>query len=104
MRTIKMWSLVIRIKKNDVAKRKRTHIMILDILKKEPISGATMWTGVGGYGKRGESTIHMEGISVNMPLIIEIIDELSKLEKVLPKIKEIVGDNGLITLHEVDVV
>src|SRR5690242_14043358 len=104
MRTMKMWSDVIRIKKNDTVKGKRVHLLILDILKKGKISGATIWTGMGGYGKRGRSNIQVEGISVNMPLIIEIIDELSKLEKILPDIKEIVGDNGLITLQEVGMI
>jgi PII-like signaling protein len=78
--------------------------MILDVLKKGSISGATVWAGVGGYGKRGESTIHIEGISVNMPLVIEVISELEKIEKVLPDIKKLVDDNGLITLHEVGVI
>ena len=104
MRTMKMWSLVIRIKKNDTVKGKRVHVMILEILKKGLISGATIWTGMGGYGKRGDSSTHIEGISVNMPLVIEVIDELEKLEKVLPEIKELVDDNGLITLHEVGIV
>lgn len=104
MRTMKMWSLVIRIKKNDTVKGKRVHMMILEILKKGSISGATIWTGMGGYGKRGDSSTHIEGISVNMPLVIEVIDELEKLEKVLPEIKELVDDNGLITLHEVGIV
>lgn len=99
-----MWSVVIRIKKNDTVNGKRVHLLILDILKKGKISGATVWTGMGGYGKRGKSNIQVEGISVNMPLIIEVIDELSKLEKILPDIKEIVGDNGLITLQEVGMV
>ena len=99
-----MWSVVIRIKKNDTVKGKRVQMLILDILKKEKISGATVWTGTGGYGKRGESNIHVEGISINMPLVIEVIDELSKLEKVLPEIKEIVDDNGLITMHEVGMI
>ena len=99
-----MWSVVIRIKKNDTVKGKRLHLLILDILKKGEISGATVWTGIGGYGKRGESSLHVEGISINMPLVIEIIDELSKLEKILPEIKEIVDDNGLITIHEVDMI
>jgi len=99
-----MWSVVIRIKKNDTVKGKRAHLIILDILKKGKISGATVWTGTGGYGKRGESNIRVEGISVNMPLVIEVIDELSKLEKILPEIKEIVGDNGLITLQEVGMI
>ena len=99
-----MWSVVIRIKKNDTVKGKRVHLLILDILKQGKISGATIWTGVGGYGKRGKSDIRVEGISVNMPLVIEIIDELPKLEKILPDIKEIVGDNGLITLQEIGII
>ena len=99
-----MWSVVIRIKKNDTVKGKRVHLLILDILKQGKISGATIWTGVGGYGKRGKSDIRVEGISVNMPLVIEIIDKLPKLEKILPDIKEIVGDNGLITLQEIGII
>jgi protein CrcB len=104
MKTQKMWSLIIRIKKNDTVKGKRLSNLILDILKKGLISGATEWTGIGGYGKRGDSTMHIEGISVNMPLIIEVIDDLEKIEKVLPDIKTLVDDNGLVTLHEVGVV
>ncbi|MGI0027855.1 MAG: DUF190 domain-containing protein [Nitrosopumilaceae archaeon] len=104
MRTMKMWSVVIRIKKNDTVKGKRVHLLILDILKKGKILGATVWAGTGGYGKRGKSNMYVEGISVNMPLVIEVIDELSKLEKILPEIKEIVGDNGLITVHEVGII
>lgn len=99
-----MWSVVIRIKKNDTVKGKRVHLLILDILKKGKISGATVWVGIGGYGKRGKSNMSVEGISINMPLIIEVIDELSKLEKILLDIKEIVGDNGLITLQEVGMI
>jgi len=104
MRTAKMWSLVIRIKRNDTTRGKRAHILILDILKKGGITGATVWTGVDGYGKRGKSTLHMEGIAVNMPLIIEAIDELEKLEKILPEIKAVVDDNGLITMQEIGVI
>lgn len=104
MRIAKMWSLVIRIKRNDALRGKRSHMLILDILKKGNITGATVWTGVDGYGKRGKSTLHLEGIAVNMPLIIEAIDELEKLEKILPEIKEVVDDNGMITIQEVGVV
>jgi PII-like signaling protein len=104
MRTIDMWSLMIRIKRNDTFKGKRVHNMILDVLKKGEISGATMWTGMSGYGKRGKSNFQVEGISVNMPLVIEIIDELKKIETILPEIKEIIGDNGLVTVHKVGMV
>jgi PII-like signaling protein len=104
MRIMKMWCLIIRIKKNDNMKGKRVHNVILDLLKEGKISGATVWAGIAGYGKRGKSNFQIEGISVNMPLLIEAIDELPKLEKILPDIKEAIGDNGLVTLHEVGVV
>jgi PII-like signaling protein len=36
----------------------------------------------------------LEGVHVNNPLIIEVVDEQSKLEPLLPNLKLIVGDNG----------
>jgi PII-like signaling protein len=39
-----------------------------------------------------------------MHLIIKVIDELPKLEMILSEIKEVIDDNGLITMHEVDVI
>jgi len=39
-----------------------------------------------------------------MPLMIEVIDDLQKIENILPEIKEIIGDNGLVTVHKVGVV
>lgn len=95
---------MIRIKKNDTVDGKRTHLVILEILKKSKINGATAWTGVEGYGKRGTSNFQIEGISVNMPMTIEAIDEISKIESALPDIKKVVGDNGLVTMHDVSVV
>ena len=89
-------------RKNDAIDGKRTHIVVLDLLKKSKISGATVWTGIGGYGKHGRSDLQIEGITVNMPLIIEIVDDLSKIKSVLSDIKRIIGDNGLVTMHEVD--
>jgi PII-like signaling protein len=37
-----------------------------------------------------------------MPMVIEIIDEKSKLEPLLPQIKRMIDDNGIVTLHEVE--
>jgi PII-like signaling protein len=61
MRTKKIWSLVIRIKKNDSFGGKRINNVILDVLKDGDISGATVWTGVAGYGKRDKSNFQIEG-------------------------------------------
>jgi PII-like signaling protein len=100
----KMWDLTIRIKKNDKIGGKRLQNLIMDCLLKAGIEGATFWTGVNGFGKRGKSTLHIEGVMLNMPLIIEVIDEQAKLEPLLPDLKLIVGDNGLVTIQETYVI
>ena len=99
-----MLSVTIRIKRNDEFNGKRLHKLLIDFLIHNKVAGCTVWTGVDGFGKRRRSTIQLEGITINMPLIIEIIDEKTKLEPLLPDLKMMVGDNGLVTVHEVDVI
>jgi PII-like signaling protein len=99
-----MLSVTIRIKRNDEFDGKRLHKLLIDFLIHNKVAGSTVWTGVDGFGKRRRSTIQLEGITINMPLIIEIIDEKTKLEPLLPDLKMMVGDNGLVTVHEVDVI
>jgi len=36
--------------------------------------------------------------------MIEVIEGRSKLEPLLPQIRRMIGDNGLVTLHEVNVI
>jgi PII-like signaling protein len=100
----KMWQLIVRINKNDEVCGKRLQTLIMDFLMKSKVEGATVWTGVNGFGKRGKSTIHLEGVQVNMPLIIEVVDTQEKLEPLLPELKHIVGDDGLVTVQETYVV
>ena len=96
----KMWTLTIRIKKNDEVGGKRLQTLIMEFLMKAKVGGATVWTGINGFGKRGKSTLHLEGVQINMPLIIEVVDTLEKLEPLLQELKHIVGDNGLVTIQE----
>jgi Uncharacterized ACR, COG1993 len=63
----KMLCLTIRIKKNDQFRGKRLEKALMDFLMGAKISGATVWTGVDGFGKRRRSTVHLEGITINMP-------------------------------------
>ena len=98
---MKMWNLTVRIKKNDEVGGKRLQTLVIGLLMKAGVAGATVWTGVNGFGKRGRSTLHLEGISVNMPLIIEVIDEQSKLEPLLPELKRLIGDDGLVSISDV---
>jgi PII-like signaling protein len=99
-----MWSIKIRIKKNDELGGKRMETLVMDFLMQAHVAGATVWTGVDGFGKRGKSTLHFEGISVNMPLIIEVVDEQAKLEPLLPDLKRIMGDDGIVSISDVYVI
>jgi PII-like signaling protein len=99
----KMLSLAIRIKKNDNFEGKRLERALIEFLVHSGISGATVWAGVDGFGKRGRSKVQIEGVTFNMPLVIEVIEEREKLEPLLVQIKSMVDDNGLVTVHEVDV-
>jgi PII-like signaling protein len=102
MNKIKMQCLTVRIRKNDTVGGKRLHIVLLDLLKKSNVAGATVWTGIGGYGKHGKSDVHIEGITVNMPLIIEIVDAEEKITPILSEIKNLVNGNGILTVHQVE--
>ena len=99
---MKLMCLTIRIKRNDELSGKRVYKLLIDFLMENRVAGATVWTGVDGFGKRRRSKLKLEGVTINMPMVIEIIDEKSKLEPLLPQIKRMVDDNGIVTLHEVE--
>ena len=99
-----MLCLTIRIKKNDEINGKRLEKALIDFLKKSKVSGATVWLGVDGFGKSGKSTLHLEGLTINQPMMIDVVEEKSIIEPLLPQLKRMVNDHGLITMHHVDVI
>jgi PII-like signaling protein len=98
MTKVKMWSLTIRIKKNDQLHGKRFYNVLLDFVVGAGISRSTVINGVDAFHRRGKSTLRIDCILVNYPLVIEVVDEQSKLDPLLPEIKRMVGDNGLVTI------
>jgi PII-like signaling protein len=68
------------------------------------LAGATVLRGVMGFGKH--SILHTAKIlrlSEDMPVIIEIVDSLNKIEKFLPVLDELIKD-GLVTIEKVRVI
>lgn len=99
----KMLKLTVRVRNKDSHNGRSIQDLLLSLYKENGISGATVLQGVRGYGTRGISRVDVLGLSVNLPLVIETIDEYQKIEQILSQVKEIVGRNGLITLEEVNV-
>ena len=68
------------------------------------LAGATVLRGVMGFGKH--STLHTAKIlrlSEDMPMVIEIVDSLEKIEAFLPILDDLIKD-GLITIEKVRVI
>ena len=76
--------------------------------KKEGLAGATVIKGVMGFGR--SSRIHTSKIlrlSEDLPLIIEIVDEIEKIEAFLPQLEKIFEEancGGLITIEKAEVI
>ena len=68
------------------------------------LAGATVTRGVMGFGKN--SILHTAKIlrlSEDLPMIVEIVDGLEKIEKFLPELDQMVTD-GLVTLEKIRVI
>lgn len=68
------------------------------------MAGATVLRGVMGFGKN--SILHTAKIlrlSEDLPMVVEIVDSLEKVEKFLPLLDEMISD-GLVTIEKVKVI
>lgn len=77
---------------------------IIEMLRQESLYGATVLRGCGGYGS--SSRYHTDSIlrlSQDLPIIIEVVEYAERIEKILPKLDEMV-DGGLITLEKAHVI
>ncbi|MGD0696438.1 MAG: DUF190 domain-containing protein [Terriglobia bacterium] len=81
---------------------------LVDLFRREGFYGVTVLRGVGGYGSSslGPHPYHTTSIlrlSQDLPIVVEVVEYSDKIEKVLPKLDEMVG-GGMITLEKVRVV
>jgi hypothetical protein len=77
---------------------------IVELLRHEKFSGATVLRGVGGYG--GSSIYHTEKVlrlSQDLPIVIELVEYTERIEQILPQLDEMIG-GGLVTLEKVRVI
>ena len=94
----------IHIGESDKWHGKPLHEALVELLRREGFSGATVLRGVAGYG--GSSVYHTDKIlrlSQDLPIIVEVIETAEKIEKMLSRMDEMV-DGGLVTLEKVRVI
>lgn len=77
---------------------------ILLTLRERGVAGATVLRAIAGYG--ASAVIHTGKIlrlSLDLPIVIEVVDEEARIQDVLPTLDEMIG-GGLITLERARVV
>jgi PII-like signaling protein len=79
------------------------HEAIVKLARQRGLAGATVMRGLLGYGR--SSVLHTAKIlelSEDLPLVIEIVDTVEKIEAFLPELDEMMT-SGLVTLEQVQV-
>ena len=83
---------------------KPLHLAIVELLHEESVSGATVLHGIEGYGSHKQiHTARILDLSGDLPVVIVAVDRPEKIEAVLPKLDEIIGE-GLVTTEDVRIV
>ena len=82
---------------------KPLHTAIVEMLRLEGAAGATVVKGVEGFGKN--SRLHTASIlrlSEDLPVMLTFVDTPERVEKVMPRIDEMMG-GGLVIVEDVHV-
>ncbi len=96
--------LIIYIGESDKWRGKALYVALLETLRAQGMAGATVTRGLAGFG--AHSVVHTANIlvlSLDLPLVIQVIDTPERIDEVLKIIAPMVGE-GLITLDDVEVV
>jgi CBS domain-containing protein len=96
--------LRIYIGESDRWRGKALEVVLLETIRAQGLAGATVFRGVAGFG--AHSRIHTTGIealSMDLPVVIELIDTPEKINAAIDVIYPMVRE-GLITMEEVNIV
>jgi len=77
---------------------------LLERFRKRGLAGATVLRGIAGFG--ASSKVHTDKIlrlSLDLPLIIEVVETEETIQGILPDLEELIG-GGLITLERANVI
>jgi uncharacterized protein len=96
--------LRIMLGESDKQDGKPTYQAIVELLRREKISGATVLRGITGYGAHSHPhTANILRLSQDLPVVIEVVDSQENIDRVLPQIEQYIH-GGLITMEKVRVI
>jgi uncharacterized protein len=83
---------------------KPLHEAIVALVRKEGLAGATVLRGVEGFGAKSHlHTARILRLSEDLPIVVEIVDTAEHIDRVLPKLDEMI-EEGMVTTERVQVI
>jgi uncharacterized protein len=77
---------------------------IVELLRERHFAGATVLRGIEGFGAKSHlHTTRILRLSEDLPVLIEVVDEESRMRAILPELDAMVTD-GLITMEKVEII
>jgi hypothetical protein len=77
---------------------------IVMLLRQRHFAGATVLRAIMGFGANARiRTEKLLDLSVDLPIVVECVDEESKIRAILPELDQMIG-GGLITLERAHVI
>jgi hypothetical protein len=77
---------------------------VVEKLRDAGIAGATVTRGIAGFGEdRKVSTIKLEVLSFNLPVIIEASDTAEKIDRIAPALSEML-EGGLMEIMPIEII
>lgn len=96
--------LTIYVDEKDKFHHRPVYEVVVDILYKKKIVGLSVFRGIGGYGSDGLiHTAKMLELSADMPVKIDAVDAVDKIDSVLPDIYQVV-ERGLVEVTDTNVI
>jgi CBS domain-containing protein len=100
----KAYRVTIYAGEDDHYRGKPLYLALLEMLRREGASGATATRGLAGFGAHSRMrTTSLTDLSAALPVVVEWVDDLEVIERILPVVRTMV-DDGLITSEEIEVV
>jgi PII-like signaling protein len=96
--------LRIYIGESDRVNGKSLYELIVFKAKELDLAGATVFRGLMGYGANSRiHTAKIVDLSIDLPILIEIVDSEEYIAKILPFLDEVVQE-GMVTIDDIEVI
>lgn len=94
----------IHIGERDRHQGKPLYTAIVELLRERQFAGATVLRAIMGFGASSVvRSDRIEVLSLDLPIVVEVIDTEEKINSILPELDRMIG-GGLITLERAKVI